>query len=147
MAKYNKDCIFARLNTPLFMTNTHSPTPIPDQVRYEIEVITSAMLEKKAQRVCSLDLRNPGASICDHFVICHANSATQVVAITDYIEEMMFRLCQRNPRRSQGRENAFWVIIDYVDIVVHIFQTEYRSFYRLEELWADAPIKQFQTQE
>ena len=114
-----------------------------DPTLHEIEVIAMAMLEKKAQRVLSLDLRRPGASICDHFVICHADSTTQVVAITDCVEETMHRKCKRNPRRSQGRENAFWVIVDYGDIVVHIFQTEYRAFYRLEELWADAEIKCF----
>ena len=107
----------------------------------EIEVIASAMLEKKAQNICALDLRKPGASICDYFVICHANASTQVVSITDYVEEMMFTQCKRHPRSSQGRENAYWVIIDYGDIVVHIFQSEYRTFYRLEELWADADIK------
>lgn len=110
----------------------------------EIEVIAMAMLEKKAQRVCAMDLRKPGASICDHFVICNADSTPQVVAITDYVEEMMYRQCKRKPRCSQGRENAFWVIIDFGDIVVHIFQTEYRAFYRLEELWADAETKHYQ---
>ena len=109
----------------------------------EIEVIASAMLEKKAQGVCAMDLRKPGASICDHFVLCNADSTPQVVAITDYVIEMMYKQCQRSPRCSQGRENAFWVIIDYIDIVVHIFKTEYRVFYRLEELWADAEMKRF----
>ena len=123
------------------MTKPKSTSITPDVTAFEIEVIASAMLDKKAQRVCSLDLRKPGASICDYFVICNADSTTQVVAITDFVEEMMYAQCNRRPRRSQGRENAFWVIIDYGDIVVHIFQTEYRAFYRLEELWADAEMK------
>ena len=109
----------------------------------EIEVIASAMIDKKAQRVCAMDLRGPGASICDYFVICHADSATHVAAIADYVDEEMYRQCARNARCSQGKENAFWVIIDYGDIVVHVFQTAYRAFYRLEELWADAEIKHF----
>ena len=125
------------------MTDTTSPPVKADPMPYEIEVIAQAMLDKKAQRVCAMDLRKPGASICDFFVICNANSSTQVVAITDYIEEMVFKQCNRHPRRSQGRENAFWVIMDYGDIVVHIFQTEYRAFYRLEELWADAETTHF----
>jgi ribosome-associated protein len=125
------------------MTKPKSIPITTDSTACEIEVITSAMLDKKAQRVCSLDLRKPGASICDYFVICNANSGTQVVAITDNIEDAMYLQCKRKPLRSQGRENAFWVIIDYGDIVVHIFQTEYRFFYRLEELWADAEMKHY----
>ena len=109
----------------------------------ELDIIAEAMLEKKAQQVCSLDLRKPGASICDFFVICHADSGTQVAAIADHIEEMMHTQCRRNPRCKQGKENAFWVIMDYGDIVVHIFQTTYRLFYRLEDLWADADVKHY----
>ena len=109
----------------------------------ELGLIAEAMLDKKAQRVCVLDLRKPGASICDYFVICHADSGTQVAAIADHIEDMMYAQCQRKPRCSQGKENAFWVIVDYGDIVVHIFQTAYRLFYRLEELWADADVTHY----
>ena len=114
-----------------------------EQEHKELEVIATAMLDKKAKQVCTLDLRKPGASICDYFVICHADSTTQVVAIAENVEEMMYTHCRRNPRRSQGKENAFWVIMDYGYIVVHIFQTEYRLFYRLEELWADADVKHY----
>ena len=125
------------------MTKPKSAAVSINPTTNELAVIASAMLDKKAQRVCSMDLRKPGASICDYFVICNADSTTQVVAITDYVEEMMYTQCNRKVRRSQGKENAFWVIIDYGDIVVHIFQTEYRAFYRLEELWADADIKHY----
>lgn len=109
----------------------------------EVSVIAAAMLDKKAQHVCSLDLRKPGASICDYFVICHADSGTQVAAIADHVAAMMYVQCRRNPRCSQGKENAFWIIMDYGDIVVHIFQTAYRLFYRLEELWADAEVTHY----
>ena len=104
----------------------------------ELKVIADAMLEKKAQDVVSLDLRSIGTAISDHFIVCNADSSPQVVAIADNIEERMLEKCRRKVVRSQGNENAFWVILDYTDIVVHIFQTPYRSFYRLEELWADA---------
>lgn len=104
----------------------------------EVGVIADAMLEKKAQDVVSLDLTKIGTAIADHFVICHADSTTQVVAISDYVEEMMEKECDRSVLRKQGRENAFWVILDYGDIVVHVFQTDQRLFYRLEDLWADA---------
>ncbi len=109
----------------------------------EIDTIAEAMLEKKGQNVCSLDLRKIGTSITDHFVICNANSTTQVVAIADNIEEMMLTKCKRKVVRMQGKENGFWVILDYFNIVVHIFQTEYRNFYRLEDLWADSIKKEY----
>ena len=104
----------------------------------EIRVIADAMLEKKARGVVSLDLTKIGTAIADCFVICNADSTTQVVAICDYVEEMMEKECGRSVLRKQGRENAFWVILDYSDIVVHIFLTDQRLFYRLEDLWADA---------
>ncbi len=104
----------------------------------EIEVIAAAMLDKKAQNVVAMDLSGIGTAITDHFVICNADSTTQVVAISDNVVEKMWTECKEDPLRSQGRENAFWVILDYGDIVVHIFKTEYRDFYRLEDLWSDA---------
>ena len=109
----------------------------------EVEIIASAMLEKKAQGVCSMDLRKLNTTICDHFVICHADSGVQVAAIADEVEEQMIVQAGRRVRRSQGKENRFWVILDYSDVVVHIFQTEYRMFYRLEDLWADAETQHY----
>jgi len=103
-----------------------------------LKVIADAMLEKKAQEVVSLDLRQIGTAISDYFMVCNADSAPAVVAIADNIEDRMIEKCRRKVIRTQGKENAFWVILDYGDIVVHVFQTPYRSFYRLEDLWADA---------
>ena len=96
----------------------------------EVGVIAEAMLEKKAQDVVSLDLTRIGTAIADHFVICNADSTTQVVAISDYVEEMMEKEFDRSVLRKQGRENAFWIILDYSDIVVHIFKTDQRLFSR-----------------
>ncbi|MCI6492469.1 MAG: ribosome silencing factor [Bacteroidales bacterium] len=104
----------------------------------ELKVIADAMLEKKGQEVVSLDLQPIGTAISDYFIVCHADSTTNVVAIADNIEERMIEKCGRKVLRTQGKENAFWVILDYGEIVVHIFQTPYRAFYRLEDLWADA---------
>lgn len=109
----------------------------------EIDIIAEAMLDKKAKNVCSLDLRKIGTAIADHFVICNADSTTAVAAISDNIEDMMWEKGQRKLRRMQGKENGFWVILDYEDIVVHVFLTEYRNFYRLEDLWADAIRKEY----
>lgn len=104
----------------------------------ELKVIADAMLEKKGQNVVSLDLKPIGTAISDYFIVCNADSTTNVVAIADNIEERMIEKCKRKVARMQGRENAFWIILDYGDIVAHIFQTPYRDFYRLEDLWADA---------
>ena len=104
----------------------------------ELQVIADAMLDKKGQDVVSLDLRPIGTAISDYFIVCNADSAPAVVAIADHVEEKMIEHCRRKVTRTQGKENAFWVILDYGDIVVHVFQTPYRTFYRLEDLWADA---------
>lgn len=113
----------------------------------ELVTIAEAMLEKKASGVISLDLRKTGTAITDHFVICDAASTTQVCAIADCVEDRMIEKCRRKVARMQGKENGFWVLLDYGDIVVHIFQTEYRHFYRLEDLWADAKRKEYKDEE
>lgn len=109
-----------------------------------LQVIADAMLEKKGQDVVSLDLRPIGTAISDYFMVCNADSTPAVVAIADNIEERVLEKCRRKVIRTQGKENAFWVIMDYGDIVVHIFQTPYRAFYRLEDLWADADKTQYE---
>ncbi len=108
-----------------------------------VKVIADAMLEKKGQHVVALDLRAVGTAITDHFVVCHADSTTAVAAITDNVIVRMQEKCGRKVLRMQGLENDFWIILDYGDIVVHIFLTEYRDFYRLEDLWADAKKKEY----
>ena len=110
----------------------------------ELDVIVEAILDKKGQNVVSLDLRKVGSSICDFFVICNADSTPNVSAIADNVEDEMIVKCKKKVVRSQGKENRFWIIQDYGDIVVHIFQTEYRNFYRLEDLWSDCPKKEYQ---
>jgi len=117
---------FYKINTYFIMDNK------------ELKVIADAMLEKKAQDVVSLDLKPIGTAISDYFIVCNADSTANVVAIADNIEDRMIEKCRRKVVRTQGKENAFWVILDYGDIVAHVFQTPYRAFYRLEDLWADA---------
>ena len=112
-----------------------------------LKTIVEAIQDKKGKNVCTLDLTGIGTSICDHFVICNADSTPNVLAIADNIEEEMLVKCNTKVLRQQGKENAFWIIMDYSDIVVHIFQTEYREFYRLEDLWADAQKKVYQDEE
>ena len=108
-----------------------------------LEVITDAMLEKKGKNVVSLDLRPIGTAISDYFVVCNADSTTAVAAIADNILGRMQEKLGKKVLRMQGRENDFWIILDYGDVVVHVFLTEYRAFYRLEDLWADSPRKEY----
>ena len=107
-------------------------------IQNEVKVIADAMLEKKGQEVLSLDLKTIGTAISDYFIVCNADSGTNVLSIADNVEDRMIEKCKRKVIRTQGRENALWVILDYGDIVVHVFQTAYRAFYRIEDLWADA---------
>lgn len=115
-----------------------------DIAKKELDTIAGAMLEKKAKGVISLDLRKIGTAIADFFVICNADSTTNVAAICDNVEKEMEEKYGRSVVRMQGKENAFWVIMDYADIVIHIFQTPYREFYRLEDLWADAARTEYE---
>ena len=101
--------------------------------------IVSAIEDKKGKNILSLDLRGVDGAVADAFVVCSAESTTQVAAIADGIEEKVFETLGQRPRRTEGMQNAIWVVVDYVDIMVHVFQTQAREFYRLEELWADAP--------
>ena len=116
-------------------------------IKKEISVISKAMLEKKARGVLSLDLRKVGTAISDYFVVCNADSTTQVSAIADNVQEAMLEEMGQKPLRVQGLENSLWVILDYGIAVVHIFQTEYRAFYRLEDLWADAKRTEFKEED
>lgn len=108
-----------------------------------VQVIAESMLEKKAKNVVSLDLTSIGTAIADSFVICNADSTTSVAAIADNVLVKMQEKLDRKVVRMQGLENDFWIILDFGDVVVHIFLTEYREFYRLEELWADAPKQEY----
>ena len=112
-------------------------------ITHDLRVLADAIQDKKGQNVISLDLRKIEGAIADFFVICNADSTTNVSAICDNVIKEMKEQLGLRPLRSQGLENNFWIILDYGNIVVHIFQTPYREFYRLEDLWADAPSKTY----
>jgi ribosome-associated protein len=105
--------------------------------------IAEAMLDKKAQNVVSLDLSAIDGAIATYFVLCNADSTTQVEAIADNVEEHVRKALGEKPVRREGFENAIWIIFDYVDVMAHIFQTEARSFYSLDSLWADAKQQRY----
>lgn len=112
-------------------------------ITHDLRVLADAIQDKKGKEVISLDLRGIGGAISDFFVICNADSTTNVAAIADNVLKEMKEQLGLKPLRMQGMENNFWVIMDYGNIVLHIFQTPYREFYRLEDLWADAPKKEY----
>lgn len=112
-------------------------------ITHDLRVIADAILDKKGQNVVSLDLRQIGSAITDFFVVCNADSTTNVAAIADNILKETNEKLSMKPLRMQGMENSFWIILDFGNIVVHVFQTPYREFYNLENLWADAQRKEY----
>ncbi|WP_026461604.1 ribosome silencing factor [Adhaeribacter aquaticus] len=105
------------------------------------ELIVKGMQEKKASDICVIDLKSLNNAVSDYFVISSANSDTQLDAIARSVEEEVFKITQQNPWQSEGRTNKEWILLDYVDVVVHIFLKDKRQFYALEELWGDAPVR------
>ncbi|MCQ2976075.1 MAG: ribosome silencing factor [Bacteroidales bacterium] len=101
-------------------------------------VIVAAIKEKKGEKITKLDMRKADGSICDYFVICQADNQRQVLAIADEIDDYVRENASEKPLHIQGKENAEWVLLDYVTVVVHVFLDKSREFYRLESLWADA---------
>lgn len=103
------------------------------------KTIIQAIQEKKAENIISLDLRKIPEAVADFFVICEASSTTQVKAIADSIEEGVRKNCDELPYKHEGRQSLQWVLIDYVNVVVHVMLPENRRFYKLEDMWSDAP--------
>jgi ribosome-associated protein len=103
-----------------------------------IKAIIHAIQEKKGSHIISLDLRKIPEAVADFFIVCEASSTTQVKAIADFIEEHVRQTVKDSPYRHEGRQTAQWVLIDYVNVVVHVMLPETRKFYKLEEMWSDA---------
>jgi len=101
-------------------------------------VCVDAARDRKAEDIVVLDLRGL-SDVTDTFVICHGTSDRQVGAIAESIEGRLRKECRRKPAHIEGLRHAEWVLMDYIDFVVHVFLEEKRSFYRLERLWGDAP--------
>lgn len=104
------------------------------------EWVVEGMKDKKAIDVVVMDLREVKHAIADYFVICSGNSDTQIDAISDSIEEQIHKNSKQNPWKREGQQNKEWILLDYVDVVAHVFNKEKRTFYGLEELWGDAKI-------
>ena len=104
------------------------------------ESIVKGLFEKKGEKVALIDLRNIENRICDYFVITHAASTKQVDSLAWSVEDVVRKETGHKPFHIEGRENCIWVLLDYGDILVHIFQQPYREFYNLESLYADGRL-------
>lgn len=102
------------------------------------KAIITAIQEKKGDNIVSLDLRKIPEAVADFFIICEGSSSTQVKAIADYVEFNVKNVVNESPYRHEGHQGMHWVLVDYVNIVVHVMQPETRKFYKLEEMWSDA---------
>lgn len=106
------------------------------------DAVVEGILEIKGKNISVMNLQSIHNRVCDYFIICQADSNTQVNAIADSIQETVRKTTGDKPYRSEGFENSEWILIDYVTVVVHVFQSEIRDFYNLESLWADAETKE-----
>ena len=111
----------------------HAPAPIPDDVRAAVD----AAIDRKATRVTVMDLRGAGA-FTDFFVICTGTNIRQVQAIADGVEASL-KAMDRRPAHVEGYDRAEWILLDYFDVIVHVFMPDTREFYSLDRLWGTAP--------
>ncbi|MAD49846.1 MAG: ribosome silencing factor [Flavobacteriales bacterium] len=104
-------------------------------------VIIEGMREIKAKEIVSLDLRGLESSVCDFFIVCHGTSNTHASAIADSVIEETLKTVKEKPWHKEGLTNGDWILLDYGNVVAHIFQKEIREYYNIEKLWGDAKIQ------
>lgn len=105
-----------------------------------VEAIIEGLQENKAVDIVKIDLRKTDSAVCKYFVICEGTSSTHVNSMADQLEDYVRENTGEKIWKKEGLQNAQWILLDYSDVVVHVFQKEYRDFYQLESLWADAPV-------
>ncbi len=108
------------------------------------KTIIQAIRDKKGENIISLDLRKIPEAVSDFFVICEASSNVQLRAIADSIQDKVKINCDEKPYKFEGYQSLQWVLIDYVNIVVHIMQPDTRRFYKIEDMWSDAVVKGYE---
>jgi ribosome-associated protein len=105
-----------------------------------ISVIIQGIEEVKGENIQLLDLREIENTVCDYFIICSGNSNTQVKAISGAVQKLVSKQVKDKPWHIEGENNAEWILMDYVNVAVHVFQKQIRDFYDIESLWGDAKI-------
>jgi len=108
------------------------------------EIIIKGIQDKKGKNIVSLNLKNIQYAVTDYFIVCHGTSITQVQAIAESIEDEVREAIGVKPWHKEGVVNAEWILLDYFNVVVHIFQENTRNFFQIENLWADAEIIQIE---
>ena len=103
-----------------------------------IKTIINAIQEKKGENIISLDLRKINEAAADFFIVCEAGNQPQIKAIAENVEAKVREKCSEGPYHHEGYQHLQWVLIDYVNVVVHVMLAETRKFYKLEEMWSDA---------
>lgn len=111
-----------------------------DPVDLLLEAIVEGIREKKGIDIVGLHLAKIHSTVCDYFIVCHGTSRTHTNAIAESVEEIVKKSIGVKPSRREGFSNAEWILLDYLDVVVHIFQEPIRNYYQIEQLWADAPL-------
>ena len=111
-----------------------------DGVNNLVEKIVDGISDVKGQNIEMIDLRKIENRICDFYIICSGNSNTHVSAILESVKRKVSKNLKEKPSHTEGEENAEWILLDYINVVVHIFQKPVRDFYRIEELWGDCKI-------
>ena len=110
------------------------------------DLVVRGMQDKKASDIVVLNLKELKNAVADYFIICSANSDTQLEAVARSVEEEVEKVTGESPWQTEGRTNREWVLLDYVDVVVHVFLRDRRKFYALEELWGDADISYIESE-
>jgi ribosome-associated protein len=107
------------------------------------ELIIQALLEKKGENIVCIDLRKIHHVLFDYFIICTGNSKPHIETLTDFVQEVTKKEAKTRPSFVEGIHNGEWILLDYFNIIVHLFQKETREYYNLEQLWNDADIQRF----
>lgn len=108
-----------------------------------IKTIIAAIQEKKGEEIIALNLKKIPEAIADFFIVCEASNPNLVKAIADNVEKMVLEVCGEKPFKMEGKQGEKWVLVDFVDVVVHCMMPETRGFYNLEDLWQDAEQKKY----
>jgi ribosome-associated protein len=102
------------------------------------QLVVKGMQERKAQNIVLMDMRNVKNAFTDFFVVCSGTSETQIDAISESVDKEVWEAAKQHPRSMEGKANREWILVDYYDVIVHVFKKDRREFYKLEELWGDA---------
>ena len=102
------------------------------------QLVVKGMQERKATNIVVMDMRKVKNAFTDYFVVSSGNSDTQVEAIAESVDKEVWEATRTNPRSTEGKANREWILVDYYDVIVHVFKKDRREFYKLEELWGDA---------